>query len=110
MVIVLTAALVTGASLAIPLQHAKAWQGNPGWYYGGGYGYGNPGSYYGGGYGPHVNILSHSNQANECSGNMAFCLNKLTNIDCVHSICIIGDISPWKMATPLPTATTTATK
>jgi hypothetical protein len=35
---------------------------------------------------------------------MAFCLNKLTNINCVHSICIIGDLSPWKLATPLPTS------
>jgi hypothetical protein len=65
-----------------------------------------------GGWGfPHhsINIISHSNQANNCSGNMAFCLNKLTNINCVHSICIIGDLSPWKLATPLPTSTTAQT-
>ncbi|MDP9290100.1 MAG: hypothetical protein M3P08_18170 [Thermoproteota archaeon] len=81
-VIVLTAALVTGASLAIPLQDAKASsnhhkkQGNS------------------------VNIKNNENQANACTGALAYCVNLLRNVDCVHSICIIGDISPWVMATP----------
>jgi len=88
---------------ALPEQRALAWGG--GWggggWGGGGCGFGGCGFLY-----PHhsINILSHSNQANNCSGNMAFCLNKLTNINCVHSICIIGDLSPWKLATPLPTS------
>jgi hypothetical protein len=84
---------------ALPEQRALAWGGG-GWG-GGGCGFGGCGFLY-----PHhsINILSHSNQANNCSGNMAFCLNKLTNINCVHSICIIGDLSPWKLATPLPTS------
>jgi hypothetical protein len=88
---------------ALPEQRALAWGG--GWggggWGGGGCGFGGCGFQY-----PHhsINILSHSNQANNCSGNMAFCLNKLTNINCVHSICIIGDLSPWKLATPLPTS------
>jgi hypothetical protein len=89
---------------ALPEQRALAWGGG-GWggggWGGGGCGFGGCGFQY-----PHhsINILSHSNQANNCSGNMAFCLNKLTNINCVHSICIIGDLSPWKLATPLPTS------
>ena len=89
---------------ALPEQRALAWGGG-GWggggWGGGGCGFGGCGFLY-----PHhsINILSHSNQANNCSGNMAFCLNKLTNINCVHSICIIGDLSPWKLATPLPTS------
>ncbi|MGC2572730.1 MAG: hypothetical protein WA364_14555 [Candidatus Nitrosopolaris sp.] len=84
---------------ALPEQRALAWGGG-GWG-GGGCGFGGCGFQY-----PHhsINILSHSNQANNCSGNMAFCLNKLTNINCVHSICIIGDLAPWKLATPLPTS------
>ena len=84
---------------ALPEQRALAWGGG-GWG-GGGCGFGGCGFLY-----PHhsINILSHSNQANNCSGNMAFCLNKLTNINCVRSICIIGDLSPWKLATPLPTS------
>src|SRR5215831_13312973 len=79
---------------ALPDQRALGWGG-------GGCGFGGCGFLY-----PHhsINILSHSNQANNCSGNMAFCLNKLTNINCVRSICIIGDLSPWKLATPLPTS------
>src|SRR5262249_13589753 len=89
---------------ALPEQRALAWGGG-GWggggWGGGGCGFGGCGFQY-----PHhsINILSHSNQANNCSGNMAFCLNKLTNINCVHSICIIGDLAPWKLATPLPTS------
>jgi len=84
---------------ALPEQRALAWGG--GWGGGCGFGFGGCGFQI-----PHrsINILSHSNQANNCSGNMAFCLNKLTNINCVHSICIIGDLAPWKLATPLPTS------
>jgi hypothetical protein len=87
---------------ALPEQRALAWGG--GW--GGGCGFGGCGFLY-----PHksITILSHSNQANNCSGNMAFCLNKLTNINCVHSICIIGDLAPWKLATPLPTSSSAQT-
>src|SRR5215831_7667484 len=94
---------------ALPEQRALAWGGG-GWggggWGGGGCGFGGCGFQY-----PHhsINILSHSNQANNCSGNMAFCLNKLTNINCVHSICIIGDLSPWKLATPLPTSASAQT-
>jgi hypothetical protein len=85
---------------ALPEQRALAWGG------GCGFGFGGCGFLY-----PHnsINILSHSNQANNCSGNMAFCLNKLTNINCVHAICIIGDLSPWKLATPLPTSSSVQT-
>jgi hypothetical protein len=109
-------ALIAAAGLstmvyALPEQRALAWGGGfGGWRGGWGGGFGG-GCGFGGCGVPHnsINILSHSNQANTCSGNMAFCLNKLTNINCVHSICIIGDLSPWKLATPLPTANTPAT-
>ena len=92
---------------ALPEQRALAWGGGWGGGCGGFGGCGGCGGFGGCGFlYPHhsINILSHSNQANNCSGNMAFCLNKLTNINCVHSICIIGDLSPWKLATPLPTS------
>jgi hypothetical protein len=116
-------ALIAAAGLstmvyASPGQRALAWGGGFGGFGGWGGGFGGWGGGCGGwgggcgGWGfPHnsINILSHSNQANNCSGNMAFCLNKLTNINCVHSICIIGDLSPWKLATPLPTSTTAQT-
>jgi hypothetical protein len=93
---------------ALPEQRALAWGGGwgGGWGSGCGFGFGGCGFPY-----PHnsINILSHSNQANNCSGNMAFCLNKLININCVHATCIIGDLAPWKLATPLPTSTSVQT-
>ncbi|WP_162476980.1 hypothetical protein [Nitrososphaera sp. AFS] len=82
MVVVLSAALVTGASLAIPLQQANASS--------------NHHKKHGNG----TNIRTTENQANTCTGNMAFCNNDLTNINCLHSICVIGDITPWVLATP----------
>ena len=82
MVIALAAALVTGASLAIPLQDAKA------------------SSDHHKKHGNSVNIKNNDNQANTCTGDMAYCVNLLTNVDCIHAICIIGNITPWILATP----------
>ncbi|MGB7954236.1 MAG: hypothetical protein WCF23_09665 [Candidatus Nitrosopolaris sp.] len=82
-VIALSAALVTGASLALPLQDAKA-----------------SSNHHKKHDGNSVNIKNNENQANACTGDLAYCVNLLRNVDCVHSICIIGDISPWIMATP----------
>ena len=104
-VALIVAAGLTTVVYAVPEQRALAWGGcGFGGCGGCGFGFGGCGF-------PHnsINILSHSNQANTCSGNMAFCLNKLTNINCVHSICIIGDLAPWKLATPLPTSSSAQT-
>ena len=81
MVVVLAAALITGASLALPLQDAKASSGH----------HKNHGN---------INIKNNENQANTCSGPLTLCENLLANIDCVHATCIIGDISPFVWLTP----------
>ena len=82
MVIALAAALVTGASLAMPLQDAKA------------------SSDHHKKHGNSVNIKNNDNQANTCTGDMAYCVNLLTNVDCIHATCIIGNITQWILATP----------
>ena len=82
MVIALAAALVTGASLAMPLQDAKAISDHHKKH------------------GNSVNIKNNDNQANACTGDLAYCVNLLTNVDCIHATCIIGNITPWILATP----------
>lgn len=81
MVVVLATALVTGASLALPLQDAKASSEH----------HKKHGS---------INIKNNENQANTCSGDLTTCFNLLANVDCVHATCIIGDISPFVWLTP----------
>jgi len=75
MVVVLATALVTGMSLALPLQDAKASSEH----------HKKHGS---------ISIKNNENQANTCSGDLTTCFNFLTNVDCVHATCIIGDLSP----------------
>jgi hypothetical protein len=87
MVIALAAALVTGASLAIPLQDAKA------------------SSDHHKKHGNSINIKNNDNQANACTGDMAYCVNLLTNVDCIHATCIIGPMSPWILAPTVLTPT-----
>jgi hypothetical protein len=82
MVIALSAALVTGASLAIPSQQVNATSDHQK---------------------KHVNntnIKTAENQANACKGDLTFCYNLLRNVNCVKSICVIGDITPWAVALP----------
>lgn len=81
MVVVLAAALLTGASLALPLQDAKA------------------SSEHNKRHGS-INIKNNENQANTCSGPLAECINLLTNVDCVHATCIIGAPTPFVWLTP----------
>jgi hypothetical protein len=85
MVIALAAALVTGASLAMPLQDAKA------------------SSDHHKKHGTSVNIKNNDNQANACTGDLVECVNLLTNIDCIHATCIIGDYTPMLLAPTAPT-------
>jgi hypothetical protein len=75
MVVVLATALVTGMSLALPLQDAKASSEH----------HKKHGS---------ISIKNNENQANTCSGDLVECVNLLTNIDCIHATCIIGDPQP----------------
>jgi len=82
MVIALSAALVTGASVAIPLQQANA------------------SSDHHKKHGNNINIKTAENQANACSGDLAYCTNYLTNINCLHATCVIGNITPWVLALP----------